>query len=149
MRLQTVATGSTMNVFAYGSLMFAPVWRKIVGRSCPGVRARLGGYSRRIIRGEVYPCAIASQLSDCIDGVLYINIDMSDIERLDAFEGPRYTRMFETCLRVHGGCTHAYVYVLRDAWSHLVDTRPWNPRQFARSGIKRFLSTYQGFARLR
>ena len=43
------------HLFVYGTLMYAPVWRRLVLGNHRKTRARLTGYRRFGIRGQVYP----------------------------------------------------------------------------------------------
>jgi gamma-glutamylcyclotransferase (GGCT)/AIG2-like uncharacterized protein YtfP len=135
------------NVFAYGSLMYAPVWRTVTNVQRRGVPARLPGYARFRLRDADYPCAVSSSLQNAIKGCLYFDIDETTLVKLDAFEGLRYRRAAVTCLCRGGKLAQAYVYVLQDSLAYLVDARPWDSCRFAQSGLRRFLSAYSGFGR--
>jgi gamma-glutamylcyclotransferase (GGCT)/AIG2-like uncharacterized protein YtfP len=142
----TVAKKSS--VFAYGSLMYAPVWRAVTNAQRACVAARLPGYARFRLRDADYPCAVPSSLHNVIKGYLYFDIDDITLAKLDAFEGVRYRREAVTCLCRGGGLARAYVYVLQDSQMYLVNARPWDSYRFAQSGLRRFLSEYGGFSRV-
>ena len=61
---------SPISIFTYGSLMFAPVWQRIVSghyASCPAI---LTDYQRLAVKNEEYPVAIPA-MGHHIEGVLY------------------------------------------------------------------------------
>ena len=129
------------HVFAYGSLMFPQVWRRVVcGR--PAARpARLHGFERLTVRGETYP-AIVERAKAWVDGVVYLDVQAGDLQRLDAFEGADYERR---ALRVRlldgaGDGLAAQAYVWTDP-SRLEDCS-WDPDWFGRDGLPVFLATY-------
>jgi len=49
-----------MNLFTYGSLMFAEVWSQLVRGDYVKRPARLHGFTRRRVHGDVYPVIFKS-----------------------------------------------------------------------------------------
>ena len=49
------------NTFVYGSLMFDAVWDALIKNRYRKVAARLDGYTRVCIRGEVYPALVEAE----------------------------------------------------------------------------------------
>ena len=79
-----------MPLFAYGSLMFAPVIEFVIGRvpeCCPAI---IEGYRRLEVVGEVFPGIIKESGGDKVEGVLYANICEAEWQRLTAFEDDFY-----------------------------------------------------------
>ena len=72
--------------------MDADIMGRVTGSAYQSQEATLQDYSRRTVRGEVYP-AIIKQSGCSVDGVVYFNISLVDIERLDTFEGSLYERV--------------------------------------------------------
>ncbi|MGB5765898.1 MAG: gamma-glutamylcyclotransferase family protein, partial [Arenicellales bacterium] len=68
-----------MNLFVYGTLMDADIMGRVTGSAYQSQEATLQEYSRRTVRGEVYP-AIIKQCGCSVDGVVYFNISLVDIE---------------------------------------------------------------------
>ena len=62
----------SVHIFTYGSLMFDGVWSKVVDGIYEKVGARLYGYQRRKIRGEIYPTVLPGKSGDYVD-VYYIS----------------------------------------------------------------------------
>ena len=124
------------HVFTYGSLMFAEVWSLVVAGRYASVAATLGGHARHAIRDETYPGMVVST-SGSVAGVLYLDVDAADLERLDRFEGEDYRRTVVTVASVDGVAYRAGTYVYRRP-DRLLD-EAWRPEAFA---LQTFLDTY-------
>lgn len=136
-----------INVFTYGSLMFEPVWGRVVRGRYRSMTARLFGYVRKKVRGQEYPAVIPGEASAEVHGVLYLAVAPGDLERLDRFEGPLYRRRQAPLLLPDGSRRPGFLYVLRTEFRDRLDSEEWNPQEFSRSGIGRFLAGYEGFGR--
>ena len=124
------------NVFTYGSLMFEPVWSRVVAGRYGQLAARLDGFDRFAVVGEDYPGAVPAPAGR-IDGVVYLAVEEADVARLDDFEGADYRRT-TVAVTAADGSTHAaetYVYLPVD---RLAPTG-WAPESFA---LEHFLATY-------
>jgi len=136
---------TALNLFTYGSLMFEPIWSKLVSGHYRASPAILTNFVRRCIKGDSYPIIFKGSPSDTVEGVLYRNITAEDLTRLDAFEGDYYTREAVT-LQLPDGCAFpAQTYVLKDRYRHLADEQEWDPVRFATTDIHLFLAKYEGF----
>lgn len=132
-------------VFTYGSLMFAPVWSKVVSGHYASQAATLHGYRRLALHGEDYPAALpAAQHS--IQGLLYLAVTDADLMRLDAFEGEYYQRITAPVVLEHGAIHHAFCYLLKADYAYLSTGSDWDVQAFATAGMQRFLTDYAGFA---
>lgn len=129
---------STMrcHVFTYGSLMFAPVWQRVVRGHYRFERARLDGFARFAITGETYPGMVV-QPGASVAGILYFDVDQPDIAALDAFEGEDYRRDTVRVARDANGEVEAqtYIYLL----PHKLSSLSWQPESFE---MERFIGTY-------
>jgi gamma-glutamylcyclotransferase (GGCT)/AIG2-like uncharacterized protein YtfP len=135
-----------MNLFTYGSLMFAEVWSQLVRGDYVKRSARLHGFTRRRVHQDVYPVIFRSDDSEWVDGVVYFGISADDLRRLDAFEADAYDRQPHTVI-VEGFERHvADAYVLKDCYKHLINNCEWDPQWFAREALPFFIRDYQGFA---
>lgn len=75
------------NIFTYGSLMYPEVMYNIVEKNdYKSQPALLKNYSRKQVKGAVYPGLVRADNHE-IWGVVYINVERSDVERLDRFQG--------------------------------------------------------------
>ena len=128
-----------MHVFTYGSLMYSPVWERVVTGSYRALPATVRGYARRRIAGEVYPALVDAESGDAVEGVLYLDVSAGDLAALDRFEGEAYERI---AVRVEGewGGAEAWTYRYREL--SRVEPAPWEPAAFERDGLARFLATY-------
>lgn len=79
------------NIFTYGSLMFADVWKPLVSGDYRSEPAILAGYRRFAVPGVTYPGIIAAP-GYRVAGLLYLDVAEEDVARLDAFEGTEYRR---------------------------------------------------------
>lgn len=133
------------NIFTYGSLMFEPVWARVVsGRyeSCP---ATLYGYQRFAVKEEEYPVAVPASPESSISGVLYLNVNPQDMQKLDDFEGEYYLRLQVPVTTDAGERLEANVYILRPQYQHIAAPNEWDVEHFRTVGINAFMSRYQGF----
>jgi gamma-glutamylcyclotransferase (GGCT)/AIG2-like uncharacterized protein YtfP len=135
-----------MHVFVYGSLLFEEVWSRLVRGSYVRRAARLHGFTRRRVRGDVYPVIVKSHNADWVDGMVYLNVTEEDIRRLDVFEGDFYDRQNHGVVVEASEKAVAAVYVLKDDYDYMTDDVGWDPEWFAREGLVIFLGRYRGFS---
>ena len=139
------------HVFTYGSLMFPRVWSRVVAGTYTAAAASLSGFHRQRVRGQDYPSLArlpAGGEASVIDGVLYLDVAAADLIALDAFEGADYRRIQVPVILgedVDGGrprgfllLADTYLYVAADN----VEPGPWDPQEFERERIERFLREY-------
>lgn len=106
----------------------------------------VSGYTRLGVRDEVYPGLVASKDSQ-VDGVVLLDVNRSDIQLLDEFEGEHYCRQGMTVICGHRQCIHAQAYIFRDEYRFLLTDNEWDADQFCNKDIQTFLSRYRGFNR--
>jgi gamma-glutamylcyclotransferase (GGCT)/AIG2-like uncharacterized protein YtfP len=134
-----------MNLFAYGSLMFDEVWSRLVRGHYVKRAARLHGFRRRQVHGDVYPVIVRSSNGDWVDGFVYFDVGTEDIRRVDVFEADAYDRQTHAVV-VEGGEEHrADAYVLKESYAYLVNDCAWDPQWFARQALSGFVRDYPGF----
>lgn len=81
-----------MRFFFYGTLLDHDVMALVIGRRLPPrcfVPAVLSGYARRRARGATYPIVLRDRRSS-VRGAVVGGLSRRDVERLAAYEGPRY-----------------------------------------------------------
>ena len=124
------------HVFTYGSLMFDAVWSRVVVGRYRAMPATLDDHARFGIGDETYPGMIPSPGSR-VAGVLHLDVDDGDLDRLDRFEGDDYRRATVDVTGADGATRNAqtYLYLLPQ---RLLPTA-WEPDAFA---MQRFLDTY-------
>jgi len=131
------------NTFVYGSLMFDAVWDVLIKNRYRRTAARLDGYARVCVRGEVYPALVEDE-GGAVDGVLVSGVSASDIGVLDRFEGSSYSRVPVTVTTSQGDC-NADTYLFSGEARLLMTGSEWNVEEFRETGIKVFLAGYRGF----
>lgn len=124
------------HVFTYGSLMFAPVWERVVTAVYRSSPADLTGYRRFAIVGETYPGIMETE-AGALTGVLYFDVNDADLQALDDFEGGDYQRRAVQVTMQTGAplTAQTYVYLLPERLA----THDWDVASFP---ITRFMQTY-------
>lgn len=135
-----------MNIFTYGSLMFADVWRIVAGREFETISATSPGYSIFRVREEAFP-GITAAADDAVRGLVYLDVDSEAIARLDRFEGEIYKRQQVQTNCIDGTQRIADTFVIADDSRHLLTSEMWTAEWFVASGgLAEFIARYQGFS---
>lgn len=133
--------------FTYGSLMCEDIMRSVTGGRLEHEPAELAGFVRRPVIGEAYP-GIHRAPGARVAGILYRDLTPAALDRLDAFEGERYTRELVR-VRLRDGTTEmAHTYVFKPEVVHLLGNGDWDFEAFLRHGRRQFESRYLGFTRI-
>lgn len=139
LEMQTEAV--SQNVFTYGSLMFEPVWQRVVQGRYRRAPARLAGYGRFALLDDTYPGMVpALEPGQAVDGVLYFDVAPGDLAALDRFEGVEYARRTVAVDIASAGAVspiHAQTYVFLAL--QRLSGQPWHPENFA---MEHFLRSY-------
>ena len=130
------------HVFTYGSLMFDTVWSRVVAGSYDRSEAILQGYERKGLLGEVYPVIVPSSVLSQVQGIVYHDVSLSDLTRLDLFEGEYYFRKTEQVVTEKMEIIPTEIYVLREEYYALISPREWDPVQFSTTGIHYFINKH-------
>jgi len=138
-----------MHVFTYGTLMFPEVWRAVVGKEFETAAATADGFEIYYVREAVYPGIIAMP-NGSVSGVVYFNVDVESLDRLDVFEGDDYRRQpIEVTRSDNGLKITSDAYIIPPDHRHLLTNEPWSAKDFAARGdLARFVARYAGFERL-
>ena len=123
-------------IFTYGSLMFEEVWTRVVRSRYRSMPAVATDYARFAVRDETYPAMIASQGSK-VAGVVYCDVDESDVEALDHFEGEDYRRCAIELTVGDGRALVAETYLYVNPTQLSQDA--WIPENF---DMQRFIASY-------
>ncbi len=132
------------NLFAYGSLMCEDIMIEVAGCRLSHAPGTLTGYRRRSVIGEHYP-AIVPGTENTVEGVVYRDVPDSAFDRLDRFEGEMYDRLPVNIELKNGGALPAETYVLREAFSDLLDQTDWDFDDFIARGKATFQRQYKGY----
>lgn len=128
-----------MNVFAYGSLMFPEVWRRVAGDASMARPAVLTGYRRFAVRDRTFPGIVADADAQ-VKGVVYRDVSPEAVARLDVFEDEMYERLKLPVTLLEGAVLPCEVYVVTDPYRHWLADSEWDPAVFERDHLSRFLS---------
>lgn len=133
-----------MDLFTYGTLMSPDIMARVARCRLASLPARLVGYKRSLVRGEVYP-GIAEASGYEVDGILYLDAMGEAIRRLDVFEGGMYERREVLVSTEDDHSRSAMTYVFRPEFRHLLTDIPWDYQHFLETGKERFENGYFGF----
>ena len=123
------------HVFTYGSLMFPRVWSLVVAGRYRSVVGSLDGHARFAVDEQDYP-GMVLRSDASVEGVLYLDVDDADLDRLDRFEGDDYRRASVDVATPEGTMRcETYVYLRPER----LLAESWDPAAFA---LQRFIDTY-------
>lgn len=134
-----------IHLFAYGTLMFEPVWQAVTGHRTPSIKGVLQGHAVFRVKGAVYPGLIPGKEDDTVHGRVYMHVDDAVVERLDRFEGNQYHRA-KVAVETEQGRLDCQAYKFRNDLLHQLSEELWRKDMFLQKGhLRSFLLGYQGF----
>jgi hypothetical protein len=125
--------------------MYSDIWQSIVSGRYSSQSAELRGFQRVFIRNDLYPVLRRSSIRQSVAGVLYHDVDVRDLKKLDRFEGKFYQRR---TVMVDFEENHAkqkkrvQVYLLKPQFRYLASYRSWTAEYFDGRFKRQFQSTY-------
>ena len=131
------------NLFAYGTLMCPDILQEVTGCCSPYLEGILTGYSRRAIKGEVYPAIIPDE-NGTVEGILYVDIPAGAWVRLDEFEDEMYSRQPVEIRLSAEAVVPAMTYVIRPEFQHHLEEQEWDYQNFLRHHKNGFIMEYKG-----
>jgi gamma-glutamylcyclotransferase (GGCT)/AIG2-like uncharacterized protein YtfP len=138
-----------MHVFTYGTLMFPEIWRAVVGREFESLEGSAHGYAIFRVRDAVFPGIAAAAEGSLVSGVVYLDVDLPSLQRLDAFEDAFYERRAIPVDCDDGRRLEAEAYVVPEANRHVLTEEPWDRECFVASGgLRQFIDRFAGFGRV-
>lgn len=138
-----------MHIFTYGTLVFPEVWRTVAGRAYATVGGRASGFAIYRVREAAFPGIIAAGAEDFVPGVVYLDVDSDDLERLDQFEDDFYVRRSLAIDCDDGLSRQADAYVVPADNRHVLTDQVWLASEFvARGDLERFRNGFAGFRRV-
>lgn len=129
-----------MPLFAYGTLMFAPVIKSVIGRVPEYCPAAIKGYRRLEVVGELFPGLFREISGGKVEGVLYFNISEIEWQNLTAFEDDFY-QLEEVSVLCSEVLRTALAYVVPPSCRSILSEKPWNAELFRERYLRRFSST--------
>lgn len=133
-----------INLFTYGSLMCSDIMFPVADCRCGYTRAILKDFFRSGIKYEEYP-GIIPQPGGLVTGIVYFNLPLPAIRRLDIFEGDLYVRQHIQVVTEGYGKLEAMTYVIKPEHIELLTNKEWSYEHFLASGKTKFKDAYFGF----
>jgi gamma-glutamylcyclotransferase (GGCT)/AIG2-like uncharacterized protein YtfP len=137
-------SGSSLFLFAYGTLQIPVVMQAVTGQKLSPVDAVLRDYCRYSIKDEVYP-AIIAQTGATVSGQLYTGLDRSTLKILDAFEDVIYARCEKEVVTTDNVFINAQVYVISAEHRHRLTDMPWDLEEFRRYHLEKYMNACDRF----
>lgn len=125
-------------VFAYGTLIVPSVMQAVTGQTYAYDVAKLPGYARYIIKGQVFPGIVAAE-NDSVDGIVYHDIDTTTLQRLDEFESDVYVREEVLLTLENNHQVPAFTYVMSRKHEFLLTDRAWDIEVFNKKHLADYL----------
>jgi gamma-glutamylcyclotransferase (GGCT)/AIG2-like uncharacterized protein YtfP len=118
-----------MNLFAYGTLMEPSVMER-VARELPNRQwGTLKGYERRAFKEKTYP-GLVEKAGSSVRGIVYFDLSARAWERLDRFEGDRYTKKEVHVFLDDGPSAAAWTYVTAQEFIYELSDEGWDYEAF-------------------
>jgi len=129
------------SVFAYGSLQVPEVMLAVTGKLFNTLPVRLDDYSRHCLKDRSFP-GIRPNPGHSVEGLLFLNIDMETLRKLDDFEDPFYRRDTVTVIATDHHPWTAQTYVIREEAYGLLLPQAWSLEVFQRMHLPLFLQKH-------
>ena len=132
------------SLFVYGSLMSLKVINRIIGRIPKSSKAELPHFHRYKIKDKMYP-AISEKLDGIVDGILFDELENSDIVKLDIYESDEYVRkLVEVNVNFEKKIVYTYIWNsnildLYSTWNYNTDFAPFE-EEFLRNDVPERIS---------
>jgi len=129
-------TGEAAPLFVYGTLVFAEVVERLLGRLPEVARAAAPGWSTRMLPAKPYPGLVPDSMS-AAGGLLFLDLTASERRLLDDYEGEEYQRVDMTVVDEGGRMVEAQTYVIDP--TQATEER-WTTQWFAELHLADFLA---------
>jgi len=128
-----------MDLFTYGTLMFAEVWQRIGIEQPTGQPATLPGYAIYRIRDALIPGIIHTSPRDHVRGVLYQGLDATTLEELDVYESDLYQRAIVQVRRLDSSLIECQTYVIPLVNRTVLSREIWDADWFQQHALAQYL----------
>ena len=136
---EAATASATTFLFAYGTLMFPAIFRRVTGLDGTMRPATLCGFARRRVRGHPFP-GLEPARGGHVDGVL-VGIESAAVwQRLDEFESDFYARIEVTTRDSTGLPVAAETYVVTPSNRRYLEAREWDPQAFRARDMQAYLA---------
>ena len=124
--------------------MCSDIMFKAAGCKLQYSQALLSNFFRSKIRNEEYP-GIVPKPGCTVAGVVYFDLSIKAIKRLDVFEGELYGRKEEVVITEKNHSITAMTYVIQPQYRDILTGEEWSFTDFLTGGKRKFEKTYFGF----
>lgn len=145
---KTFKATTAMNLFTYGTLMDPEIMTQVTGALFRSQKATLPHYVRKRVSGEVYP-GIIRQQGGTVAGIVYFNISLEALDRLDTFEGSLYVRTEAETISDNGEQVRVHTYVITGAAAPLLSDEDWSYENFIAKHKHLFQGGFRGYDALK
>ena len=121
-------------LFIYGTLQAPEVLEAVAGRAFASEPARLDGYRRVSIPGEVFP-GIVPDAEGRVEGHLLLQVDPVSWALFDKYE-PGYERRTVQVRTAHGAVVPAETFV----WLGKTSPKPWDYAEFRARHLRKYVA---------
>lgn len=128
-----------MNLFTYGTLIFADIWQCVVGHAAESTPAELSGYRVLGVVDDLFPVMIPGTTDDRASGVIYFDLTDQDLQRLDDYEAHLYERKEVYPVTEDGGSVACQTYLLREEYYSAATEEAWTPAWFAEHAKRQYM----------
>ncbi len=112
------------DIFVYGTLLNDEVLGILLDQPLSKVGARLPGYRRVRVSGQMFP-AIRPDGESSVEGALLTGLDQRAIALLDEYEGHFYQRESVLVYLDCGTSRHCHTYVFRPRYYDFLSAEAW------------------------
>ena len=130
----------SLHLFAYGTLTFPEVWKRISLGEFESLPASLHGYSIYRVRDAVFPGIIAEGESTVVEGRVFMNLDEETFFELDAYESDLYDRLEVFVSLENGEQLPCQAFVIPENRRHALTDEPWDSAHFEENELQKYLS---------
>lgn len=135
-------------VFTYGTLEIPQVMKAVTGLLYQSRPAVFKGYARFLVKGEIFPGVIRDDEEETL-GTLYLAVNGDSLLLIDCYEGSIYQRRAEEVRTLDGEWVTAWVYVIPETRSDLLEYTRWNKEEFVAKYMTQFINEHARYGRSR
>ena len=128
-----------MNLFAYGTLIFADIWQKVVGHVVESTPAELSGYRVRRVLDDLFPVMLSGTTEDRATGVIYYDLTDRELQLLDHYESHLYERIEVHPVAKDGASVACQAYLLREEYRSAATDEVWTTAWFAEHAKREYM----------
>lgn len=133
-----------MNIFTYGSLMFASVIEALTKGHFEFEEITIKDFERLSISGKKYP-GIRQKAGSFVSGRIWFDIDSSSMKILDLFEDSLYEKQTLEIVSDSRGLINTYAYVVPKHLEKVLADEPWDPKVFENEHLDQYVEMCRRF----